>query len=92
MSLDALKSEIATKRKANGEGPRPSKYLRRGEVEKLKQEQERMEHEEKEQQRRKLENVHLGMIGVKESFFHGGAEGGLCYPGKWDMMYYSNTT
>lgn len=55
MSLDALKSEIATKRKANGEGPRPSKYLRRGEVEKLKQEQERMEHEEKEQQRRKLE-------------------------------------
>ena len=55
MSLDALKSEIATKRKANGEGPRTSKYLRRGEVEKLKQEQERMEHEEKEQQRRKLE-------------------------------------
>ena len=41
--MEALKAEIALKRKAAQDGPsRPAKYLRRGEVEKLKEEEERM--------------------------------------------------
>ena len=52
MSLDALKAEIAIKRKATPDGPsRPSKYMRRGDLEKLKEEQERKEREEKEKAR-----------------------------------------
>ncbi|KAF7312184.1 SFM domain-containing protein [Mycena indigotica] len=40
--MDALLSEIATKRKAINEGPqRPTKYMRRGDIEKLKQEEAR---------------------------------------------------
>ncbi|KAF7316970.1 SFM domain-containing protein [Mycena chlorophos] len=39
--MDALLSEIATKRKAINEGPqRPTKYMRRGDVERLKQQEE----------------------------------------------------
>lgn len=46
MSLDALKSEIATKRKlASDENSKPSKYMRRGELEKLQQEEERKKKE-----------------------------------------------
>ena len=52
MSLDALKAEIAIKRKATPDGSsRPSKYMRRGDLEKLKEEQERKEREEKEKAR-----------------------------------------
>lgn len=52
MSLDALKAELAVKRKKPQEdGPRPTKYMRRGELEKLKEEQERREKEEKEKRR-----------------------------------------
>ena len=41
MSLDALKAEIATKRKlVTDENSKPSKYMRRGELEKLKEEEE----------------------------------------------------
>ena len=54
--MDALKAEIATKRKALTEDPilasRPTKYLRRGEIEKMKEEQERKAREEKEQAER----------------------------------------
>lgn len=50
--MDALKAEIATKRKALQEDPvlaaRPTKYMRRGELERLKEERERKEKEEKE--------------------------------------------
>ena len=57
MSLDALKAEITIKRKSidpltNG---RPNKYMRRGELDKLKEEQERKEREEK--QRKKAEEL-----------------------------------
>ena len=60
--MDALKSEIAVKRKTieqdpilNGSG-RPTKYMRRGELERLKEEQERKAKEEKErEQKAKLE-------------------------------------
>lgn len=56
MSLDALKSEIAVKRKLTADdAARPSKYMRRGELEKLKEEQERKEKEGKEKQKRKKE-------------------------------------
>ncbi|KAH8117742.1 Prp18-domain-containing protein [Phellopilus nigrolimitatus] len=56
MSLDALKAEIAVKRKNVADDiPRPTKYMRRGELEKLKQEQERKDREEKEKQRQKKE-------------------------------------
>lgn len=52
MSLDALKAEIAVKRKATpDDSARPSKYMRRGELEKLKAEQEAKEREEKEKAR-----------------------------------------
>ncbi|KAI0350064.1 pre-mRNA splicing factor [Trametes cingulata] len=50
--MDALKAEIAVKRKALEipvpEGARPTKYMRRGELERLKEEQERKEREERE--------------------------------------------
>ncbi|KAI0663689.1 pre-mRNA splicing factor [Cubamyces menziesii] len=50
--MDALKAEIAQKRKALDipipEGVRPTKYMRRGELERLKEEQERKEREERE--------------------------------------------
>lgn len=50
--MDALKAEIAVKRKAlavpAAEGARPTKYMRRGDLERLKEEQEKKEREEKE--------------------------------------------
>lgn len=47
--MDALKAEIATKRKALEQVPaRPSKYIRRGDLERLKEEEERKAREEKE--------------------------------------------
>ncbi|KIJ51208.1 hypothetical protein M422DRAFT_26637 [Sphaerobolus stellatus SS14] len=49
--MDALKSDIAQKRKALQDDPllatRPTKYMRRGEIEKLRLEQEQKEKEEK---------------------------------------------
>lgn len=48
--MDALKAEIAIKRKAveGDRSSRPTKYLRRGEIERLKEEEERKAREEKE--------------------------------------------
>lgn len=50
--MDALKAEIASKRKAAQDDPttssRPNKYMRRGDIEKLKEVQELKEREEKE--------------------------------------------
>ena len=46
--MDALKAEIATKRKAAQDGAQgPSKYLRRGDLERLKTEREQREQAEK---------------------------------------------
>ena len=49
--MDALKAEIATKRKALQDDPllagRPTKYMRRGEIERLREEQEQKERAEK---------------------------------------------
>ncbi|KZT65858.1 Prp18-domain-containing protein [Daedalea quercina L-15889] len=57
--MDALKAEIAVKRKALAEGPvlaeRPTKYMRRGDIERLKEERERKEREEKETREREEE-------------------------------------
>ncbi|KAI0313173.1 Prp18-domain-containing protein [Amylostereum chailletii] len=40
--MDALKAEIASKRKASDVGPaRPNKYMRRGDIERMKEEEER---------------------------------------------------
>jgi len=52
--MDALKAEIAVKRKALQEDPaqRPTKYMRRGDLERLKEERERKEREEKEARER----------------------------------------
>ncbi|KAI5121232.1 hypothetical protein M0805_007239 [Coniferiporia weirii] len=56
MSLDALRAEIAVKRKgASDDIPRPTKYMRRGELEKMKEERERKERNEKEKQKHKKE-------------------------------------
>jgi pre-mRNA-splicing factor 18 len=55
--MDALKAEIASKRKTLQddlvESSRPTKYMRRGDIEKLKEEQELKAREEKEQKERK---------------------------------------
>jgi pre-mRNA-splicing factor 18 len=52
--MDALKAEIASKRKIlqddSVESLRPTKYMRRGDIERLKQEQELREREEKERE------------------------------------------
>lgn len=52
--MDALKAEISIKRKAIQEDPvlngRPTKYMRRGELERLKEEQERKAREEKQKE------------------------------------------
>jgi hypothetical protein len=46
-SMDALKAEIASKRKAFENAPqRPNKYMRRGDIEKMKEEEERKAREE----------------------------------------------
>lgn len=53
--MDALKAEIANKRKALDGPPaagRPTKYMRRGDIERLKEEQERKDKEEKEAKQR----------------------------------------
>ncbi|KAH9925540.1 Prp18 domain-containing protein [Fomitopsis serialis] len=55
--MDALKAEIAVKRKALQEDPvlaqRPTKYMRRGDLERLKEERARKEREEKEAREKK---------------------------------------
>lgn len=55
--MDALKAEIALKRKTLQDTPagdgRPTKYMRRGDIERLKEEQERKAREEKEALERK---------------------------------------
>lgn len=49
-TMDALKAEIALKRKtidsSNGQ-PRPSKYMRKGDIERLREEQEKQDREER---------------------------------------------
>jgi pre-mRNA-splicing factor 18 len=45
--MDALKAEIASKRKALENVPsRPNKYMRRGDIERMKEEEERKAREE----------------------------------------------
>ena len=45
--MDALKAEIASKRKALENAPsRPNKYMRRGDIERMKEEEERKAREE----------------------------------------------
>ena len=45
--MDALKAEIASKRKAlENVPPRPTKYMRRGDIERMKEEEERKAREE----------------------------------------------
>lgn len=45
--MDALKAEIASKRKALDNGPqRSNKYMRRGDIERMKEEEERKAREE----------------------------------------------
>jgi pre-mRNA-splicing factor 18 len=47
--MDALKAEIATKRKATQDDVQgPSKYIRRGDLERLKAEREQKAHEQAE--------------------------------------------
>ena len=45
--MDALKAEIASKRKAlENVPPRPTKYMRRGDIERMKEEEEQKAREE----------------------------------------------
>lgn len=53
--MDALKAEIANKRKAIQDEPttsRPTKYMRRGDIEKMKEEEEQKAKQEKERKAR----------------------------------------
>lgn len=54
--MDALKAEIASKRKALDEVPaRPNKYMRRGDLERLQKEEERKAREKQAAERERLE-------------------------------------
>ena len=69
--MDALKAEIANKRKAleiPAVDGRPTKYIRRGDLERLKEEQERAEAErlERERQEREEEERRLAEIEKQE--------------------------
>jgi pre-mRNA-splicing factor 18 len=45
--MDALKAEIASKRKARDNGPpHPNKYMRRGDIERMREEEEQKAREE----------------------------------------------
>lgn len=56
--MDALKAEIATKRKTlEGDGPRPNKYMRRGDIEREREELERKEREQRNAKRRAEEEA-----------------------------------
>ncbi|CCM04695.1 uncharacterized protein FIBRA_06881 [Fibroporia radiculosa] len=60
--MDALKAEIANKRKVFEAEPilsRPTKYMRRGDIERLKEENERKEREEKETREREEQEKQL---------------------------------
>lgn len=51
--MEALKAEIALKRKAfEPNGSRPSKYIRKGDIERLKEEDERKERLENEERQK----------------------------------------
>lgn len=69
--MDALKAEIAIKRKSLQELPteRPTKYMRRGDIERLKEEQERKAREEKEakerEERERMEAERLARLAAK---------------------------
>ena len=73
MSLEALKAEIATKRKveASVSDGRPTKYLRKGDLERLKAQQEQKEREEKERkkhaQQEKREETLLATVSLSFS-------------------------
>jgi hypothetical protein len=55
--MDALKAEVALKRKnIDSDVPRPTKYMRRGEIERLKEEQEQREKQEKLAQKKAAED------------------------------------
>lgn len=55
--MEALKAEIAAKRKALDDvsSSRPQKYMRRGDLERMKEEQERQAREDKEKSEREAE-------------------------------------
>ncbi|KAJ7573865.1 Prp18 domain-containing protein [Mycena floridula] len=53
--MDGLLAEISAKRKLIEEDARPSKYMRRGDLEKLKEEQKRKADQEKAEQQQQLE-------------------------------------
>ena len=61
--MDALKAELAKKRKAaeEADGPRPQKYMRRGDIERIKVEAERAREAEskKEQEAEEVARVEV---------------------------------
>ncbi|KAK7686135.1 hypothetical protein QCA50_010947 [Cerrena zonata] len=73
--MDALMAEIALKRKTMDDVPaaaRPTKYMRRGDIERLKEEQERKEREEKEAKKREeLERKQQSEKAAKRTKAHG---------------------
>jgi hypothetical protein len=46
VGMDGLKAAIAAKRKALEEDPRPNKYMRKGDIERMKEEQAQTKREE----------------------------------------------
>lgn len=68
-TMDALKAEIASKRKAIQDDPlvsaRPTKYMRRGDIEKLKEEQELKEREQKQKEIERKEAATIKAATIK---------------------------
>lgn len=64
--MEALKAELALKRKSLAtEGDRPNKYMRRGDIEKMRLEQERKEAEEKAKARQQEKSSSSTLAGTK---------------------------
>ncbi|THH28234.1 hypothetical protein EUX98_g5947 [Antrodiella citrinella] len=68
--MEALKAEIALKRKLNqSDSNRPAKYMRRGEIEKLKEDQEKQEKDAREAKERAAKEQEVA-ANAKVSFNH----------------------
>ena len=70
-TMEALKAEIASKRKARDNGPpRPNKYMRRGDIERMKEEEEQKAREEEAARKAEVEAEQAAQPKVRFRHFH----------------------
>ncbi|KAJ7903717.1 Prp18 domain-containing protein [Mycena olivaceomarginata] len=65
--MDGLLQEVASKRKAINDGPRPTKYMRRGDIERLQQEEDDRERERKDAEARDAEAQRVAQAPSREA-------------------------